>query len=441
MRTVLLIVLCLNSLVFSKDLFVATDGKDTNSGSKDAPLATLMKAQDLANTGDTVYIRGGEYKNFKIAKNEGLYNYVHYFSKGGITYKAYNNEKVVFNFKGDYTQGKYRVTGFFVKDKCNDVTFEQIEIINIPTLTYDQLVATQASKLSTQSEAFHSQGGNTVFKRCVAHDNNGIGFYYSGNRASGTVIQCDAYRNYGIDKASLGNADGFGAHGAGVKFIECRAWDNSDDNFDCINSPGANSFYKCWAFKKDFSDSQINDGNGFKIGGWNKSPDHKYGDKPPVHQVEECISVRNKQNGFYANHQPGQAAVWKNNRAYDNKANFNMLEGNEEEKLDSSGLIIDAPGTREELYNNVAYKFNKNLAAAGQNGKDGNLYNSNLPESKNKYNSWNYGLTLQDSDFVSLDISQLSAPRKSDGSLPDINFMDLNPNGPNYSKLKKVYGK
>lgn len=224
MKYFILLFFCL-AFINSKNIFVATDGNDSNNGSQDKPVATLMKAQDLAESGDIVYIRGGEYKNFKIAMQKDIYNYVHYFSKSGITYKAYNNEHVVFNFKGDYTQGKYRVTGFFVKDGANDVTFEQIEATGVPCLTYNQLVAIQSSKLLTQSEVFYSQGKNTVFKRCVAHDNCAIGFYYSGNRAGGQVIQCDAYKNSGIDQASLGNCDGFGAHGGyGVTFKECRAW-------------------------------------------------------------------------------------------------------------------------------------------------------------------------------------------------------------------------
>ena len=40
----------------------------------------------------------------------------------------------------------------------------------------------------------------------------------------------------GYNKASIGNADGFGDHGSSARFIESRAWDNSDDNYDCINS-------------------------------------------------------------------------------------------------------------------------------------------------------------------------------------------------------------
>ena len=76
----------------------------------------------------------------------------------------------------------------------------------------------------------------------------------------------------GYDQASIGNADGFGAHGTGAKFIECRAWDNSDDNYDCINSYGRNIFDTCWSFRLNLATSNIEDGNGFKVGGFNKDP-------------------------------------------------------------------------------------------------------------------------------------------------------------------------
>ena len=41
-----------------------------------------------------------------------------------------------------------------------------------------------------------------------------------------------------------------------------------------------------------------------------------------------CLSAENNSNGFYANHQPGKAATWTNNTAYNNhgSGNFNMLE-------------------------------------------------------------------------------------------------------------------
>lgn len=67
-----------------------------------------------------------------------------------------------------------------------------------------------------------------------------------------------------MDLAPMGRAE----------FIECRAWDISDDYY-CINSYGTTIYYNCWAFNINFSSKKIQDGNGFKVGGWGKDPDAK----------------------------------------------------------------------------------------------------------------------------------------------------------------------
>ncbi len=72
-------------------------------------------------------------------------------------------------------------------------------------------------------------------------------------------------------------------------------------------------------------------------------------------------------------------------------------------------------------------------------GKEGNLYRANVPDSNNKYNSWNYrDITMKDDDFLSLDIRELTKPRGTAGELPNINFLKLNPKGTNYEKLKNI---
>jgi hypothetical protein len=43
----------------------------------------------------------------------------------------------------------------------------------------------------------------------------------------------------------------------------------------------------------------------------------------------------------------------------------------------------------------------------------------------NKNNSWNLTLTVDSSDFGSLDYSGAAGPRNVDGSLPTINFLKL----------------
>ena len=64
--------------------------------------------------------------------------------------------------------------------------------------------------------------------------------------------------------------NGFGFHGprgsVGNVFRGCRAWFNSDDGFDFINSGEAAVAEDCWAFYNGFSPrfEPLADGNGFK---------------------------------------------------------------------------------------------------------------------------------------------------------------------------------
>ena len=443
----LLCLIAFITCIQSAQIFMATNGNDsTGNGSIDKPYKTLMKCQEIANSGDVVYIRGGTYKDFSIAASDANYNYIHKFTKSGITYQAYNQEKVVFDFEFKesykYYDGKptRRVSAFLVWKNTQDITFKDFDCTRVPALTYDELVAMQSSKLTTQSECFTSYGKNIHFNRMRAYNNRGIGFYFLGTTSYNVAYRCYAFNNVWYDSATIGNCDGFGAHGTGAKFLECRAWDNSDDNYDCINSEGKNIFDTCWSFRINLDTSNIQDGNGLKIGGFNKDPAAK-SKNIPAHVVRNCISTLNKSNGFYANHQPGKAATWFNNRAYNNgRANFDMTEGSETWEVDSSGKVVDICGTREVLFFNIAYKYNKYLKDNGNMyGTEGNLYSANIPDNNNQFNSWNFrDITLSDSDFLSLDVNELAKDRAKDGALPSVNFMKLNPNGPNYSKLKTI---
>ena len=432
---------------------MSTEGNDdTGDGSIDNPYLSIMKCQDDAESGDIVYIRGGTYTNFNIAKTTDTYNYIKDFIKSGITYKAYESEKVIFDFEFDLKYAikdgvkKQRVTGFMIEEGTENVTFENFDITRIPTLSLDDMVAAHFTRNLTQSEFIQSRGRNIRFNRINTYKNYGIGFYFVGVKSYNIAYRCDSYNNSGIDSATKGNADGFGAHGTGAEFIECRAWDNSDDNYDCINSFGTTIFDKSWSFKINYKGADIQDGNGFKVGGWGKSATarDKYGpysgENPPVHIVKNCIAASNKANGFYSNHQPGQAAVWYNNRAYNNKANFDMTEGSETWELDSKGNVKDICGTREVLYFNIGYKYNNKISSdCNMYGNEGNLFSANIPDKNNKFNSWNFrDITLSNSDFLILDVNELAKPRGDDGSLPEISFMKLNPLGSNYAKLKTI---
>lgn len=369
-------------------IYVSPFGKDWHRGTINRPVASLARAQQLAKPGDTVYLRGGRYTKFKTTYSDKDYNYINDFSKSNINYEGYKNEHVTFDFSRVPTDK--RVAAFMVEPKAKNVTFKKFEVINVK-------VGSQK-----QSDAFRIMGKNITLDQISSHDNEANGVYYTVS-GSGTVIRSDSYNNIGKGR-SLGNTDGFGSHGDGVTFIEDRAWNNSDDGFDAISAHGPSQFINSWAFDQNAG----GDSNGFKVGGYAR---FKTDFTPPIHTVTNCIAANNDQHGFYANHQPGQAATWTYNSSYNNKTgNFNMLE------TKNTSDPVDVPGTREVLQNNLSYKNNE-------------LSDANLSDGQNINNSWNkeLGLNLNDSSFESLDVEQLKRPRGPHGELPEINFMKLKP--------------
>lgn len=366
--------------------YVSTTGSDSNAGTYSKPFASITQAQSAASSGDTVYIMGGTYTDFTIANSDSNYNYVHDITKSGITYRAYSSsDEPIFDFS-NITTSK-RVAAFRIASGVSDVTFLAIKVTGVP-------VGSQK-----QSECFRIEG-NATFNQVYCYDNKANGFYFV-NHGTGSCIKCDSYDNIGVSGTSIGNTDGFGAHGDGVTFTQCRAWNCSDDGFDCLTSKGSNTFDTCWAYNMNAG----GDSNGFKIGGYGT------GTPPstvPVHTVKYCLSADNGAHGFYANHQPGQSATWTYNTAYNNAGgNFDMLE------RVSTTDSTDIAGTREVLHYNIAF--------TGTILKDANLPTANVTN-----NSWNTsGVTVSSADFQSLDASQMTNARGTNGALPTITFMHL----------------
>lgn len=97
---ILIAVLFLNSFFcFAKEFYVAPSGNDAHNGTISNPFETIQRAQELAGSGDTVFIRGGVYtmREEQIAQSKGLWAYVTKLDKNGISYLVYKNEKPVFD--------------------------------------------------------------------------------------------------------------------------------------------------------------------------------------------------------------------------------------------------------------------------------------------------------------------------------------------------------
>ena len=145
--------------------FVATNGDDSNAGTLDKPFATLQKAQSKVVPGDTVYIRGGEYRirEEQMMGGDHLRAYVFEMNKSGtqakrICYTGYQDERPIFNLAEVKPEGK-RVSVFYVSGSY--LHFRNFEIIKTQVTIREH----------TQSECIYNQGGNhNIYENLAMHD-------------------------------------------------------------------------------------------------------------------------------------------------------------------------------------------------------------------------------------------------------------------------------
>ncbi len=387
--------------------YLATNGVDTNPGTQVSPFATIMQAQSKASSGDTVFINEGIYHptNQNPAQDNGVYVPINLINKSGITYQAMPGTRPVFDCSLVNPTG-LRVAAFWVT--ATGVTFQGFDVIGVQE---------NITNANNQSLGFGIWGcKNCTWNQVNVHDAECVGFYAELAAANNLIYRCDSYNNTGINSFSFGNADGFGCHpstgGINNVFRECRAWNNSDDGYDCINSSESVTFDHCWSYKNG---NNGGDGNAFKIGGWASTPQNKIRNPVPVHTVRFCLAASTSSHGFYANHQPSRAACWTNNTSFSNgSADFDMLERT---PPDFSSTLAetstnDMAGTNELLRYNLAFGG----TLVHDLNETGDLVASN---------SWTMSVTVSSADFLSTTSSQITNARAPDGSLPVITFMHL----------------
>jgi hypothetical protein len=398
---------------FSAVWYVATNGLDANPGASNSPFATIMRAQTAASSGDTVYLRGGTYylDNSNFTATNSPWAIVNNITKSGISYLAGPGELPVFDFSNVKPEvgASNRVTAFLVT--ANNCVFKGFDVVGVQVTI---------AGTHTQSENFRVAGGNfNRFEQLRMHDGMGNGWYLTSG-ASNLVLNCDAWNNRGLDSGSLGNIDGFGCHpnktnGTGNIIRGCRAWFNSDDGYDCINAFAAVTFDHCWAFYNGYFTnfaSSTGDANGIKGGGYGLNGTNSPGKPLPVpmprHLIQFCLAVRNRANGIYANHHTG-GNDWFNNTAYRNGTDYNMQCA-----LDDN--LTDVPGYGHVMKNNLGYKGGTEVK------------NLDLALSDVSCNFFTLPVTVASNDFVTLDESLLTAPRRANGDLPYVAFARLTNN-------------
>jgi parallel beta-helix repeat protein len=400
-----------NFFAFAAEFYVAPNGNDANAGTKTNPVETIKRAQELASSGDTVYIRGGVYtmREDQIAQYSSIWAYVTKLDKSGISYLAYPNETPVFDYK-NIKPANYRITAFYING--SNIHIKGIEITGV------QVTITT----HTQSECFEIQGSNNILEQLKMYDNMAIGVYILRG-SNNLILNCDAYRNWdSVSEGGVGgNTDGFGCHApVGHKnniFRGCRSWYNSDDGFDLISSGEPVLIDNCWAFYNGYSiNTSTNvvtsrgDGNGFKAGGYGSTAVNQLPNPIPRNTIQFCLAVGNKQSGFYSNHHLN-GSNWYNNSAYRNKRNYNMLNRKAANAID---YLTDVPGWSHIMSNNLGF-----------GATTSELTDIDKAACALTNNYFDLPLTINNSDFLSLDETVLTAPRQADGSLPKNNFMRL----------------
>jgi Right handed beta helix region len=350
-------------------LYVAPNGAANAAGSLDEP-TTLSSAVSKVSAGGTIYLRGGTYAldaTISLTKDGS--------SDSPVTLSAYplDATRPTLDFSAMAEDSSNR--GFILS---GDYWYVYgIDVRN-----------------AGDNCMFISGSHNTVefstFSECAD-----TGLQLGGGASENLLLNCDSFFN--ADSA-LENADGFAAKldvGTGNRFVGCRAWNNLDDGWDGYLRPADNittTYERCWAIdngKLKSGSVGAGDGNGFKTGGSD--------DKNLSHHAvyTQCIAAGNVTDGFDHNSNRGRITI-VNSAAHGNGSNFNFSTSN-----------IAASLT---IQNSISLGTNGSL-----NATTTSLVN----------NSWQDGRAATNDDFESVDMSALKAPRKSDGSLPDITYLKL----------------
>jgi hypothetical protein len=369
--------------ILPANYYVSTTGSDTNSGTASAPFKTWQKAVNVAQAGDLIYIRGGLYTTTG-AYASGSTNGVNIAGKSGtstnkIKIFAYPEEVPILDCSGISASGLRT---------C--LNFEGSNYWHVKGLTFRNTQASQSGAWSTVGVDISSSSHN-IFENIVSYGHSGPGITIAGD--NNLFLNCDSHSN----KDQLANgehADGFilgkNTNRYTNTFRGCRAYNNSDDGFDSYGFEGTAIFENCWSFDNGFG-TTAGDGAGFKLGIMTMASTGS-----PQRILKNCIASGNDLEGFDQGESLYATVKIENSIAYNCK---------------SVGFLFNNGG-------NVASTFTNNIAYK-------NTYShAFLSNNIQKTNSWQVA-SVSDSDFVSIDASQLYRQRKADGSLPDITFLHL----------------
>lgn len=422
--------------VYATDIHVATTGSDNNDGSEAAPLATIHKALELVKAGDRILIHEGTYVISERLKIPELPT----SPDNRCEMRAWPEDAVGKVIIDGSAMNHTKSAGY-----SNHNAFKMGRCIYVNHLanywTFYGLTLQNA-----EDNGMKVEGSYNIIERCVFRWNNDTGLqigmfkdfsieetksfpisgqpqfnpgytYCRGNK----VINCDAYENAdaktfdGSD--DYGDADGFACKlfpGPGTEFHGCRAWTNSDDNWDLYMVYHPVVIDHCWAYNagRTTDGRDVGNGNGFKLGGGGTSGGAAFAQSVGAHVVTNCVAFGNLKKGF------------DQNNAYEGMYILNCVSFNNAYNYRFStefkyGLM--------DIHNCIGWGAENN----------NHEFLSSGPEHNTDYNSWttidgcepikDKKIKTKDysGEFQSLSVADFQAPREADGSLPNNGFARL----------------
>ncbi|MBN1386921.1 MAG: hypothetical protein JW965_00655 [Bacteroidales bacterium] len=421
------------------DYYVSVYGDDNNPGTYERPWATFQKAFDEARPGDTVYFRGGVY--FSTYPNEIRPTDQPGIGRSGtaenpICYFNYPSENpildCILHCDTEYPYGDLYNSAIGLYE-AEHIHFKGLTIRNV--FQCDPVVSAGIGAISC---------ANLTFENITMYNISQRGYWYDsgayGTHAPNPVFEYDTVRWINCDTYNLcdsltdgRNADAWKTIHYGNNYVlyqGCRAWNYSDDGFDCNNIDGAIMVYdSCWAMSTDKYQDYLSslgtemEGNGFKF----SAPQYNNGNKIQLY-ITNCIASHCVGYGFYNNLYLGSEGHWANNaRVYNNTAHKCYLGF-----YDKGGG--NYPDSCTSVYrNNIAWDATSSQAPFDPLYEVFMAYTT-VAESHNTWDvvefdwpGWVYTdtVTISNNDFVSLDETQLTRPRKYGIHLPDITYLNL----------------
>lgn len=289
-----------DSAITYKEYYVSPNGNNANSGTINAPFATIGAAWVLTNPGDIIWVRGGTYTISSIPGDQ-------YINISGRHGKIGKHIKI-WNYPGELP----------IFDASTSPAYNYKSLFNISNSSYIHIRGLRLTGLA-QLNSGQGYGGNygfvgenlsnSIIENCEFDHIGGAGFQiWNTGSSNNLILNCDSHNNadpYSADAWS--NANGFNitpTGGTNNTFRGCRAWFNSDDGFDLYGYNGTATFENCWAFWNGFIPEDgiptnftlVGDGYGFKLG---NSADAS----PTVVKtfLTNCIAVHNGTIGFAQN--------------------------------------------------------------------------------------------------------------------------------------------